>query len=84
MDKTCYVDGNSIDLNFISAMLDHQKRVLKEIGNNKERFGKELMKSLEWISSREQTQFKRWVIKNFCYKYPDIINRVFKMDTACI
>ncbi|SMO90868.1 hypothetical protein SAMN06265379_11425 [Saccharicrinis carchari] len=83
MDKTCYNDGSSIDQNFIPTMLDHQKKVLEEVGNNKERFKRELIKSLQWISSREHTQLKIWVIKNFCYKYPDIISRIFKIDTAC-
>lgn len=83
MDRMCNNYSNSIDQNYNSAMLEHQKTVLEGVSNDKERFRKELMKSLGWISSHGQTQLKRWVIENFCYKYPDIIMHIFKVDTAC-
>lgn len=80
MDRMSYNCNDNIIQNLIPTMLDHQKTVLKEICNDKERFITELKKTLVWISQQEQTQFKHWVFQHFYLKYSEIIIHIFKQD----
>ncbi|MFT4679601.1 MAG: hypothetical protein ACI84C_001682 [Flavobacteriales bacterium] len=54
-------------------MLEFCKKVLIKVSFDKILFNKELQKSIRWVKKEELTQLKEWCIKQFGYKYSDII-----------
>jgi hypothetical protein len=59
-------------------MLEHQKLVLQNVAYNKERFRKEIYKSLDWLNYNEITQLYIWLRKNFWDTHSEIVQ-----DTLC-
>lgn len=58
-------------------MLEHQKKVIENIANNKELFKKELYKSIAWLNSYELTQLRKWVRENFWNSHKELIQEAF-------
>ncbi len=58
-------------------MLEHQKTVLQNLSDNRTRFRKELIKSLIWLNSYEQTQLRRWLRENYWQSHKDVIEDIF-------
>jgi hypothetical protein len=54
-------------------MLEHQKFILANISSVKPLFKKELMKSLNWLSTEEVIELHRWLIKNYWDTHNDLI-----------
>ena len=57
-------------------MLEHQKIVLKGVGDNKVLFRKELIKSISWLEGDDLALFRNWVGINFSHMHPEIIQEV--------
>ncbi len=57
-------------------MLETCKIVLNGVKDDKHLFRKELMKSMDWLSSEEQKVLKQWVQDNFYDRHADIIDEV--------
>jgi hypothetical protein len=58
-------------------MLELQKFVLQRVCDDALLFKKELIKSLNWLSSPDLEKLKQWVWLEFGKMYEDIINEVF-------
>ena len=58
-------------------MLELQKFVLQHVCDDALLFKKELIKSLNWLSSPDLEKLKQWVWLEFGKMYEDIINEVF-------
>ena len=57
-------------------MLEHQKIVLKGVGDNKVLFRKELIKSISWLEGEDLALFRNWVGTTFSHVHPEIIKEV--------
>lgn len=58
-------------------MLEHQKIVLLGVKHDKYLFRKELIKSIKWLNSFEQTQLFTWVTETFRHLHAAIIEDIF-------
>jgi len=63
-------------------MLELQKKVLNGVSYSKSLFKKELIKSLNWLSSFELKELKKWVVAKFYHTHKDVINEVWQLDIA--
>jgi len=57
-------------------MLEHQMTVLRGVSHDKALFRKELIKSMAWLDSHEQTQLRRWVSEHYQSVHPEIIKEL--------
>ena len=63
-------------------MLEHQKLVIQNVVHNKELFKKEIYKTLGWLNSSEQTEFRRWLRNEFWNTHRDVIKEVLSLIAA--
>ena len=61
-------------------MLEHQIIVLRGVSHDKYLFRKELLKSMSWLNSEDQTQLLRWVCENFQSHHPEILKEVIEQS----
>ena len=66
----------------ILNMLEHQKLILENLSGNEEMFGKELQKSLQWLSTDEQQKLYLWLKDKFWKTHKTIIKTVFNKEAA--
>lgn len=66
----------------IVNMLEHQKLILENLSGNEEMFGKELQKSLQWLSTDEQQKLYLWLKDKFWKTHKTIIKTVFNKEAA--
>lgn len=55
------------------TMLEHQKKVLQGVGNDKYLFKKELLKSLGWLNENEIKLLTQWVKEQFTHMHADVL-----------
>jgi hypothetical protein len=60
------------------TMLEHQKRILKQISYDRELFRKEIVKSFKWLKSYEIIMLHKWLKENFGRTHNDVIQEVFE------
>lgn len=60
------------------AMMELCKEILVKVSFDRVLFQKELSKAISWIQSEEIDTFRRWCVKNFGKKYPQIIQAAFR------
>ncbi len=58
-------------------MLEHQKKVLLGVEKNPNRFKKEMIKSLTWLSREEAVDLYKWVKEEFGIRYSKLLSEVF-------
>lgn len=61
----------------LTLMLELQKFVLQRVCEDARLFKKELIKSLQWLSSQDIETLKKWVWTEFGKTHSDIIREVF-------
>lgn len=57
-------------------MLEVQKKVLDALSYSKTLFKKELKKSMDWLSTEEMANLKKWLKDNFWHTHADVIVEV--------
>ena len=57
-------------------MLEYCKIVLNGVHEDKKLFRKELIKSMSWLNTDEQTQFAAWVREKFNHQHSEIIDEI--------
>lgn len=63
-------------------MLELQKKVLKNVAENKATFAKELRKSLNWLNDQEIKELKTWLYENFQETHSEILQEVFLREAV--
>jgi hypothetical protein len=58
-------------------MLEHSKKILKQVSFDRLLFKKELLKALKWIKSEEVLVLKTWCLATFTH-YSDVISEAFE------
>ncbi|PKQ67295.1 hypothetical protein BZG01_07850 [Labilibaculum manganireducens] len=61
-----------------TAMLEHQKFVLQSVSDQKHLFRKELLKSFEWLTEKEQVELFTWLKSNFYFSHKDCVEQAFR------
>jgi hypothetical protein len=59
-------------------MLDLCQNVLQKVSFSKTLFRKELIKSMKWLTQKEQLALQAWCMSRFGNEYQDIISEIFK------
>ena len=59
-------------------MLEHQKKVLRQISYDKELFRREILNSFKWLKSYEIIMLHKWLKDNFSRTHNDVIQTVFE------
>lgn len=59
-------------------MLEFCKSVLVKVSFDRILFKKELQKAIRWVKKEELNQLKDWCLRQFGYKYEDIILASFQ------
>jgi hypothetical protein len=63
-------------------MLELQKFVLQRVSDDTRLFRKELMKSIQWLSSPDVEKLKQWAIARFGNTHAEILKEVFCLIEA--
>lgn len=66
----------------IVNMLEHQKLILENLSGSEEMFGKELQKSLQWLTPDEQQKLYLWLKDKYWKTHKNIIKSVFEKEAA--
>lgn len=66
----------------MKAMLEYVKTILQKVSFDTLLFRKELMKSIEWLTTTEQVELKTWLIGSFQGDHRKIIMEVFERKVA--
>jgi len=61
-------------------MLEHQKKVIRNVSDNKMLFTKELIKSKLWLNTDEQLEMEQWLIVNYGKTHQYEIEKVFRIN----
>lgn len=70
--------SNSVFMTKVYAMLEYCKTVLQKVSFSPFLFGKELSKSINWLTKDELFILKTWTIMTFGDIYPEIIHETFR------
>jgi len=64
-------------------MIEAHKTILRGVSDDQNLFRKELIKSLNRLNLKEQSNLKRWVMQEFKSQHPKIVSEVcrFSKDT---
>ncbi len=60
-------------------MLDHQKKLLRNIYHNRHLFIKEIKKSIQWLSETELKELEQWISKELVQVYDKEVQALFRM-----
>ena len=63
-------------------MLDHQKKILKNLSHNRQLLRKEIEKSIDWLSGDEVKQLERWLAQELTPFYDQEMRMLFKVKMA--
>lgn len=63
-------------------MLEHQKKVIEGVAQNKYFFEREIRKSLKWLSIQDQIELEIWLNSRFHLTHRDVIQQIFNKATA--
>ena len=59
-------------------MLEFCKSILEKVSFDQVLFKKELIKSIQWINTKDAKSLRKWCIEMYGNKYSDIIQHAFQ------